>query len=164
MLKKSLLLVSLFIFQTLLFSESKKPLYRIDFSKPSSVVTAANKMLIKSDYKAMLQITALNEKKRTEAILSNLKADSKLYLKVRAEMSRIQNFKILGEEIYNHSTGKIALVRTEWSIKVKATEIATKPKALMPRDKKRKATTHVYTDYLLKSFNGKWKIISQKSR
>ncbi len=163
MFRKSVLILSLFFVQSLLFSKAVQLPYKIDFTKPSAVVKAANQMLLKSDYASMLQITALNEKKRTEQTLSNLKANFRLFKKVRTEMSRIQDFKILGEEIYNHTSGKIALVRTEWSIKIKPNE-STKARVILERDKKQKAFTHVYTDYLLKLFDGKWKIISQKSR
>ena len=154
----------------LMYSETNR--YNYDFSEPATVVQAASKMLMNSDYEAMLIITELKEKKLTVDTLEQIKADSKLRETLKKESDKILGFEITGTEIYtNDISNQLVIVSTKWTIKIDNSD-PKNPQYFVrihenddpDKTRRNKIDSTVYVDYLLKKFDDKWKIISKKTR
>lgn len=148
--------------------------YEYDYSDPKSIVTAASKMIFQSDYREMLKITEMSEKKRAQEIVDSLLSNEVTQADLKGEAEKILGFEIVGVEyVTNGNENKLAVVFTKWlmksdSILPKSHDNGRNP---MPKDPTRdpekqkvRTTTTVFVDYLLKQYNGKWKIVSKRSR
>ncbi len=131
----------------------------VDYADPVSVVTAAKDLLFKVDYYSMLEITESGEKKKTQKTIDSIKEDTSLLKDLKEEAHKIEKFMVLGQDIFEEKG--VAVVYTRWHIK-RTIESAKGMKII--EDPSVKPYSVVYVDYLLKNYDGKWKIISQKSK
>jgi len=151
------------------FAESTN-VYKYDFKDPESIVRNSFFMLKNADFEAMLEITELNEKKRVSntinEILSNPPAKSILL----AESKKIKSFEIIAREDYtNNSTNFYIIFITKWVVlndkkSPKNADIYDGFEKAINSSKGQKKESIIYVDYLLKNFDGKWKIISKRSK
>ena len=133
-----------------------------DPNSPTSVVKAANKMLALCDFEQLLEITELSEKKRTQMTIDTIKTNAGAFKIIVQESQKIEFFEILKEEIYTNNTDILAIVYTKWRMKI---DLAKKPGTpVVDPANPSKPYSEVYVDYLLRKFDGKWKIISKKSK
>ncbi len=144
--------------------------YKYDYNEPESIIKSAYLMLKNADFKAMLEITELYEKKRVLNIISEISNTPGTEKILVLESKKIKTFEIVGKEEYtNDSTNHFVIVITKW-------EVANEGKApknsdiydsiesqINPKSKTTKDSV-VYVDYLLKKIDGKWKIISKRSK
>lgn len=143
--------------------------YDYDFADPVSVVRAAGKMLMNSDYEEMINITEMNEKKRTIDTVAQMSTNQSTRELVKKESEKINSFELLRIESFtNNTANQLAVVYTRWMIKITANSPRNAANFVRiqddPASKKIKTESDVYVDYLLKNFNGEWKIISRKTR
>ncbi len=151
--------------------------YAFDFSDPKSVVTAASRMLLNSDYSEMLVLTEMGEKRRTQETVNSVLSNGSLKSVLQKESDKILGFELLGlEYVTNDATNKMAVVFTRWLVKME-TFIPKNPRNFVPLDPSKDPTREtasrtparkdgatVYVDYLLKQYDGKWKIVSKRTR
>lgn len=169
----SVIALSFILSFSCLFGAEEK--YRYDYSDPKSIVAAASKMVFQSDYEEMLKITEMSEKKRAMEIVNSLVSNEVSREDLQKEAEKILGFEILGiEYVTNGNENKLAVVQTKWLMK--AETVLPKPHSnardiTLPdtsndsgSQRTVKTTTVVFVDYLLKQFNGKWKIVSKRSR
>lgn len=143
--------------------------YDYNLSDPVSVVRAAGKMLMNSDYEEMINITEMNEKKRTIDTVAQMTTNQGTRELVKKESEKINSFELLRIESFtNNTTNQLAVVYTRWMIKITANSPRNAANFVRMQDdpgtKRIKSESDVYVDYLLKNFNGEWKIISRKTR
>ncbi|MCX7882214.1 MAG: hypothetical protein N2314_03205 [Brevinematales bacterium] len=156
MRKSWLFVLSLLVF--LLVSQSKG----LDYSNPVLVVDAACIFLMKGDYEYLLLLTEENEKKKTLMILSNLQSNKNAKAWLKEEMDKLGGYEIVQAEIYTNGSLQYAVVTTRWLIKNTSTEVS---EFTTPEERaKIKPTITMSVDYLLKKIDGKWKIVSTKTR
>lgn len=145
----------------------------IDFSDPKSVVTAASRMVMDSDYAGMLQITEMAEKRRALEIVNSIESNLVTRADLQKEADKILGFEIAGVEyVTNGAVHKLCLVSTRWMTKMESfkprntAEFTPMDPSRDPETQRSKKSnsTIIYVDYLLKQFDGKWKIVSRKSR
>lgn len=153
--------IMLFMMQFGLYSETS--IEEVDFNDPASVVRYACYLVTNSDYENMINITESGEKKRTLEALDLIKKDLTILQKIKKDASFILKFDIIDKEIYNKEGKEFAVVYTIWEMK---TDIKIQKNAITitkeDYDNIRKSY-YVYVDYLLKRYDGKWKIVSRKS-
>jgi len=134
----------------------------LDYSNPVLVVDAACIFLMKGDYDYLLLLTEEFEKKKTLTILSNLQNNKNAKEWLQEEMNKLGGYEIVSAEIYTNNSVAYAVVSTRWLIKntsKEQSEFAT------PEEKaKIKPSITISVDYLLKYIDGKWKIVSSKTR
>lgn len=135
-----------------------------DFSSPKSIVTAAKHLVVSGDFNEMLKITENSEKRKTETTIISVKKNPKLKMRLKEESKRVRKFEVIKEEIFTSSKGEIAVVYTRWMMtKVQPQQIRGVKVINDPTQKRSKYTT-VYVDYLLRKFDGKWKIVSRRNK
>ncbi|OHD55008.1 MAG: hypothetical protein A2Y33_03315 [Spirochaetes bacterium GWF1_51_8] len=133
-----------------------------DGTSATSVVKAANKMLAMCDFEQLLTITELSEKKRTQMTIDTIKTNAKALKIIMQESQKIEFFEILKEEVYTNNNDILAIVYTKWRMKI---DYSLKPgKPVNEPGTQNKPYSEVYVDYLLRKFDGQWKIISKKSK
>ncbi|NPV01003.1 MAG: hypothetical protein HPY53_06450 [Brevinematales bacterium] len=132
-----------------------------DAKSPTSVVKAANKMLANSDFEQLLEITELSEKKRTQMTIDMIRTNSAALGIIMSESKKIEFFEILKEEIYTNNADILAIVYTKWRVKIDQAKQGGKP--VVQPGTTVKPFSEIYVNYLLRQFDGKWKIISKKS-
>ncbi len=134
----------------------------LDYSDPVLVVDAACIFLMKGDYEYLLLLTEENEKKKTLMILSNLQSNKNAKAWLKEEMDKLGGYEIVSAELYTNNTQQFAIVSTRWLIKNTSKEVSefTTP------EERAKIKPNIVTsvDYLLKKIDGKWKIVSTKTR
>ncbi len=153
-----------------IYSAQEKYIY--DFSEPVTVVKAACKMLMNSDFEEMLIVTELNEKKITLETIDQIKLDNTLKEKIKKEGEKIESYEITSMEIYtNNISNQMVVVKTKWIVKVdnsnpkNPSEFVRIQESVDPDNaRRRKYNSIVFVDYLLKKFEDKWKIISKRTR
>lgn len=118
----------------------------IDSSKPENVVSNAIESLIKKDFSNILNLTELNEKKRVEMTMEKYYGGDKGI--IETELNNIISYKIT--EVYYEN--EYSVVSVEWVLK----------NSFQTKDGVKKSETTRKILYLLKQFDGKWKIISKK--
>lgn len=118
----------------------------VDFSKPENVVSNAIESLIKKDFSNILTLTELNEKKRVETMIENYYSGNKGIIEI--ELNNVISYKI--SEVYYEN--EYSIVSAEWILK----------NSFQTKDGVKKYETTRKILYLLKQFDGKWKIISKK--
>lgn len=146
--------------------------YEYDFNEPVTIVKAASKMLMNADYVNMLEITELNEKKKTQDTLDQVKTNNKLLEVLKKESEKINSFEILTMEVFtNDVKNQMVIVSTRWMIKIGADGpknssdfVKISPSADPSAMKRKKSESAVYVEYLLKKMDDKWKIISKKTK
>lgn len=161
----------LFMSMNALFGASANK-YEYDFNEPVTIVKAASKMLMNADYENMLNITELNEKKKTQETLDEIKGNNKLLDMLKKESDKIAGFEILTMEVFtNDIKNQMVIVSTRWMVKVGANGpknpedfVKIDPSADPSTLKQKKLESAVYVEYLLKKMDGKWKIISKKTK
>jgi hypothetical protein len=147
-----------------LYGEREK--YSYDYSDPRSVVNSACQMLMNSDYEEMLNVTEMMEKKRTIATIEALTNQKVRDLLIK-ESGRILNYEMVGiEDFTNDVSNQLMVVTVKWTLKNDTKYLETNPITSIDRDQNtwQKKDEIIYTDYLLKKINEKWKIISKKSK
>ena len=133
----------------------------VDYNDPVSVVKAAKVLLCKADYKGMLAITGKGEKTRTRKTINAIKENHKLLLSLKKESGKIQKFEIIGKDVFEDKG--IAVVYTRWHVDRKIEKLS-RAKMIIDPNKKYKKYSVVFVDYLLRKMDGKWKIISKRSK
>lgn len=164
-----LVVLSLVIFAERGFSETNR--YSLDSSDPNSVVQAACKMIMNADYEEMVSITEMAEKKRTLDTVEQMK-DSNILEKVKKESEKINGYELLRLELYTNDVNNLmAVVYTKWMVKIEGNQPKNDPNYIRIYEsadpnavKRRKKESEVFVDYLLKYYEGKWKIVSKKTR
>ena len=169
MLKKPffyLTLLALFLFIFLEYAISSTNKYIYDYAEPVTVVQAASKMIMNSDYEEMLAITEGTEKKHTQETVDSLKTDPKLKPVLEKESEKLSGFEVLDMEIFtNDVTNQMVVVSTKWLVRIQySTPVNPKGYVAPGGNRKVKTDSEVFVDYLLKKFDDKWKIISKKTR
>ncbi len=114
--------------------------------QPYEVVSNVIESFLKKDFSHILDYTELNEKKRTEILISKYNSGNKSL--IDAEISNLKEYRII-ETYYE---GEFAIVRVEWKLKGRVQEV----KGTREYEAKR------YIMYLLRKFDEQWKIISKK--
>ncbi len=144
------------------FSESRK--YSYDYSNPQSIVNSACLMLMYADYPEMLNLTEMMEKKRTLATIEET-TNAKIKELLIKESEKIIKFEIIGtEDFTNNSTNQLMVITVKWAMKIDPSRyVENNPRKAIDL-KESKSESVIYTDYLLKKFEDKWKIISKKSK
>ncbi len=141
--------------------------YPVDYSDPRSVVNSACLMLIHSDYEDMLGVTELMEKKRTIATIE-ASTNQKVRELLIKESGNILNYELIGmEDFTNEATNQMMVVTVKWTLKNdSARYLENNPNKSMDKteDFQQKKDVIIYTDYLLRKIDEKWKIISKKSK
>ncbi len=134
----------------------------LDYSDPVLVVDAACIFLMKGDYEYLLLLTEENEKKKTLMILSNLQSNKNAKAWLKEEMEKLGGYEIVQAEMYTNGAVQYAVVTTRWLIKNTAKEVS---EFATPEERaKIKPSIVMSVDYLLKKIDGKWKIVSTKTR
>jgi hypothetical protein len=133
-----------------------------DAKSPTSVVKAANKMLANSDFEQLLEITELSEKKRTQMTIDMIRTNAAALGIIMSESKKIEFFEVLKEEIYTNNADILAIVYTKWRVKIDQSKLSGKPVSPQPGTTV-KPYSEIWVNYLLRQFDGKWKIISKKS-
>ncbi|NPV38398.1 hypothetical protein BREVNS_0855 [Brevinematales bacterium NS] len=148
----------LLVMVLLLVSQNKG----LDYSDPVLVVDAACIFLMKGDYEYLLLLTEENEKKKTLMILSNLQSNKNAKAWLKEEMEKLGGYEIVQAEMYTNGAVQYAVVTTRWLIKNTAKEVS---EFATPEERaKIKPSIVMSVDYLLKKIDGKWKIVSTKTR
>lgn len=159
----SIVLSAVFL-QNVLHADENK--YSYDYNDPKSVVNSACLMLMNSDYQYMLNITDMTEKKRTlQTIDAATNAETRGAL--LKEAAKITSFELVGiEDFTNNVSNQMMVVTVKWILKVEPQPLENDPEKAMIKSsvKDQKHETTVFTDYLLKKIENKWKIISKKSK
>jgi hypothetical protein len=150
--------------------ETNASKYAYDFESPSSIVDAACKMIMNSDYEEMINITEKAEKKRTIDTVEQM-TNEIIRERVRKETKKILGYELKTIEYYtNNAADPKVVITAKWTIQVtgarpknpdnynRANKVMADP---MKQDRNESS---VYEDYLLKPFQGKWKIISTRSK
>jgi hypothetical protein len=114
--------------------------------QPYEVVSNVIEDFLKKNFSNILNYTELNEKKRTEILISEYYSGNKSL--IDAEISNLKEYRVI-ETYYE---GEFAVVRVEWKLRGKAQEV----KGTREYEARR------YIMYLLKKFDEQWKIISKK--
>jgi len=105
------LLISIFSFAT------NTNVYKYDYDDPESIVRSAFLMLKNADFRAMLDITDLYEKKRVLSIITEVSSNTYSESIFIAESKKMKSFEIIGKEEYtNDSTNNFAIIITRWII------------------------------------------------
>lgn len=174
MIRKIFISAAIFLISFgLSFSENNKASnikYSYRFDDPDSIVESAYLMLKNADFKSLLLITELYEKRRVEKILDEISNSSELIFILKNESKKMISFEITGKEyITNDLTNQMVVVFTKWYVSndtasAKNDDIYNGVEnQLNPQPKRRKQAV-IYVDYLLKKFDDKWKIISKRSK
>ena len=175
MLKKPMFYIVIVLLTTFLAIEyaiSSTNKYSYDFNEPVSIVQAACKMIMNSDYTDMILITEQTEKKRTMDALTDIQGNPELMKKLKKEAEKLISFQILDSEVFtNENTNFIAVVYTKWKSKLVQTVPSNPSGFVRPSEandpdaaRRRRTDTDIYVDYLLKKFNDQWKIVSRRTR
>jgi hypothetical protein len=169
--KKELLVAAVLLFSGFAagFSETNK--YSYDSADPNSVVQAACKMIMNADYEEMVPITEMAEKKRTVDTVEQMK-DNTIRERVKKESEKINGYELIRLELYTNDVKNImAVVYTKWMVKIMGNQPKNDPNFIRiyesadPNAGRRKKTeSDVYVDYLLKYYEGQWKIVSKRTR
>jgi hypothetical protein len=151
--------------QRIIYGDEGK--YKYDYSNPQSIVNSACLMLMNSDYSEMLNITDLMEKKRTQQTL-DAATNAETRDALLKEAGKIISYELVGiEDFTNDVTNQLMVVTVKWTLKIDSkTPIENDPFKAMNGaiGRYQKQESIVFTDYLLKKINDKWKIISKKSK
>ncbi len=143
--------------------------YNYDFNNPESIVINVFLMLKNTDYKEMLKITDLYEKKRVEKLITEISNNPSILPMLRQESAKIKNFELINSEtITNEGTNEYVIITTKWymsnvSKKAKNSDFYNSIENQINPDKPKKDDI-VYVEYLLKKIDKKWKIISKRSK
>jgi hypothetical protein len=142
-----------------------------DLSDPKNVVNLAGKMVMSSDYDGMLKITEMAEKRRTLEIVNSIESNLVTKAGLQKEADKILGFEVTGVEYVTNGVNKMCLVSTKWLTKIETFQpknagnfIPMDPSKDPETQKAKKTSSVVFVDYLLKLFDGKWKIVSRRSR
>jgi hypothetical protein len=146
------------------FAQSNKDKFEYDPLSPKSVVQAAKEMLIRSDFDSMLKVTEQTEKRKTQQTIDAIKENRRVLRQLQEEAEKLHSFEILEEEVFSSSKGELAVVYTRWQIVRDKASTAPGVKLIEEPGREISKYSTVYVDYLLKQFDGEWKIISQRSR
>ncbi|MGC8764916.1 MAG: hypothetical protein ACP5QT_03435 [Brevinematia bacterium] len=143
--------------------------YNYDYNNPESIIKSAFLMLKNSDFNAMLEITELYEKKRVLNIISEISNNPSVVPALISEAKKIKSFEIVDREDYtNDATNSFVIVVTKWIVLNDSKSPKNSDIYAGIEDKinpaKSKKDSVVYVDYLLKKIDGKWKIISKRSK
>lgn len=161
---KILIVIVFIVMTSMVFAQEKESTESTNNNDPKSVVTLANNFMMNMEYESILSLTEEKEKVMTLEMISNLRASSSLKTKLAKEMKKLEKFEILKEEIYTNEQNILAMVSTKWIVRVENTGKNQVRSLSLDDADKNKTTSNVYTDYLLRVYDGQWKIISQKSR
>ncbi len=163
----AIIFLSASIMKNMLSADQNK--YSYDYSDPKSIVNSACLMLMNSDYSEMLNVTDLMEKKRTLQTIEAVTNVETRQLLLR-ESAKIISYELVGiEDFTNEITNQLMVVTVKWALKIDSKPyLEDNPKKSIDKvpDKvpDQKGESIVYTDYLLKKIDNKWKIISKKSK
>jgi hypothetical protein len=150
-----------------LMNAGQKARYNYDYSDPRSVVDSACRMLMNADYEEMISVTDLMEKKRAIATVEAMTNQNEKELLIK-EAGKIISYEQIGtEEFTNDLSNQLSVVTIKWTIKNDTPRyIENNPANTMDngQDVQPKKDIIIYTDYLLKKIDDKWKIISKKSK
>lgn len=139
--------------------------YQYNAADAESVVKAVHQMMLAADFSAMLDLTSGTEKQKTQEIVDSLRENPSLINDLKKEIKKILEFEVLRTEYFTNQNTIYSIVATKWTLKVDVTPdpgttlILPEAGGEQPRQ-----FSVVQVDYLLQSFDGKWKIISQRSR
>lgn len=166
---KRLTVICLILCSAVLFiSATNKYPYNSD--DPVSVVLAASQMILNADYAEMLSITSNGEYKKTMDTVEQMRTDSKVRERVIQESKKLLKFELIRMETMTNEGVPLAVVSTRWVVKVSGNK-PRNPNGYVgvaesadPAARRRKAESEVFVEYLLKNFNGEWKIISKRTR
>lgn len=156
----SITLMIIAIFPALVYLKIKEKI-EYDSGSPTSVVKAANKMLANSDFEQLLEVTEFSEKKRTQMTIDMIKTNAAALSIIMSEAKKIEFFEVLNESIYTNKADILAIVYTKWRVKIDQSKLSGK--SVLPSGGGQKPYTEILVNYLLRMFDGKWKIISKKS-
>ena len=131
-----------------------------DFNDPESIVKAAQIFLVRSDFVSMTDITELNERKRVENTAEQMKIDRGLAAEVKAQAKLIESFEIIGTDVITNEDMELAVVYTKWFVR----NDRSKPLPNVKDIEYGAGKSVILVDYLLRKFDGKWKIITQRTR
>jgi len=151
------------------FALSSTNIYNYSYGDPASLVTAAGKMIMNADYNPLLDITEQTEKKKTQETIDNIKNNPSFLDELKKQSSDLLEFDVINTEIYTNDTdNQLSVVSIKWKIKLEQPGNNSDNMQLQQSGNpdligKTNTQSEVYVDYLLKLFNGKWKIISTRT-